>query len=161
MFDPAIVAGEAGAGGKVVLRCDLERNIAETLSDGLDPLRQRTHLCCVTASVHVMAAHIGRHPSESSWIVKRSRQLFGLPEMPQGRRELAQREERLAKVEAKIDPALDLLARVGQWLQGRQCLLEPAHRLPVGRMGESLGAGLPEVRDRLLPHLAAEGMVSQ
>src|SRR5438876_12403433 len=28
-------------------------------------------------------------------------------------------------------------------------------------MGEGLGAGLPEVRDRLLPYLAPEGMVSQ
>src|SRR5712691_3319984 len=61
----------------------------------------------------------------------------------------------------KIDPTLELLARVGQWVQGRQCLLEARHGIPVGRVGESLGAGLPEVRDGLLPHLAPEGMVSQ
>jgi len=36
-----------------------------------------------------------------------------------------------------------------------------SHRFPVGRVGERLGAGLPEVRDHLLPHLAPEGMVSQ
>jgi hypothetical protein len=73
-----------GGGGKGALSCDLERSIAETLGDGLDPLRERAHLCDVTARVHVMAAHIGRHPSESSRIVKRSGQPFGFPEILQG-----------------------------------------------------------------------------
>ena len=92
------------------------------------PVEDAAHLCDVTARVHVMAAHVGRHPSESSRIVKRSGQRFGFPEIPQDSRELAQREERLTEVETKVDRALDLLARVGQWVQGRQCLLEPAHR---------------------------------
>src|SRR5207245_5479639 len=99
--------------------------------------------------------------SESARIVKRSGQPFGFLEIPPDGRELVQREERLAKVETKIDRALDLLARVGQWLQGRQCPLEAGHRLPVGRAAESLRARLPEVSDRLLPHLAPKGMVSQ
>jgi hypothetical protein len=133
----------------------------ETLGDGLDPLRQRAHLCYVTAGVHVMAAHTGRHPSESSRIVKGSGQPFAFLEIPPHRRELVQREERLAKVKMKVDRALELLARVGQWVQGRQCPLEAGHRLPVGRAGESLGTRLPEVSDRLLPHLAPEGVVSQ
>src|SRR3989449_8332843 len=115
MFGPAIVGREVGGGGKVELSCDLEWNIAETLGDGLDRLRRRAHRCDVTARVHVMAAHVGRHPSESSRIVKRSGQRFGFPEIPQDSRELAQREERLTKVETKVDRALDLLARVGQW----------------------------------------------
>ncbi len=46
-------------------------------------------------------------------------------------------------------------------MQGRQRLLEEGHRLLVRRVGERLGTGLPEVSDRLLPHLAADGMVSQ
>jgi hypothetical protein len=108
-----------------------------------------------------MAAHIGRHPSESSRIVKRSGQPFGFLEIPPDGCELVQREERLAKVETKIYRTLDLLVRLRQRVQGRQCLLEPVHRLPVGRVGEGLGAGLPEVRNRLLPQLAPEGMVSQ
>ena len=71
-------------GGEVALSCDLERNIAETLGNGLDALRERAHLCYVTARVHVMAAHIGRHLSESSRIVKHSGQPFGVPEILQG-----------------------------------------------------------------------------
>jgi hypothetical protein len=38
----------------------------------------------MTARVHVMATHIGRHPSESSRIVTRSGQPFGFPEILQG-----------------------------------------------------------------------------
>jgi hypothetical protein len=84
MFRAAIVAREVRGGGKEALSCDLERNIAETLGDGLDALRERAHLCYVTARVHVMAGHIGRHLSESSWIVKRSGQPFGFSEILQG-----------------------------------------------------------------------------
>jgi len=61
-----------------------------------------------------MAAHIGRHPSESSRIVKRFGQPFGFLEIPPDRPELVQREERLAKVKTKIDRVLDLPARVGR-----------------------------------------------
>src|SRR5713101_9993097 len=45
--------------------------------------------------------------------------------------------------------------------QGRQRLLEAAHRLPVGRSSQCLGASLMEIRDRLLPHLAPKRMVRQ
>jgi hypothetical protein len=72
------------------------------------PLRPRAHLADEPARVHVMPAQIGRHPSESSRIVQRPSQLLGLSEIPQGLRELVQREERLAKVEPNIDRALDL-----------------------------------------------------
>ena len=41
-----------------------------------------------------MAAHVGRHPSESSRIVERSGQPLGFLEIPPDRRELVQREER-------------------------------------------------------------------
>ena len=61
-----------GGRGKVVLTCDLERNIAATLGDGLDRFRKRAHFCDVTAGVRVMAAHIGRHPSESPRVIGKS-----------------------------------------------------------------------------------------
>jgi hypothetical protein len=92
MLGSAIVAREVGGGGKVVVSGDLERNIAQTLGDGLDPLRKRPHLCDVTAGVHVMAAHVGRDPSESLRIVERSGQALGFLEMPPNCRELVQRE---------------------------------------------------------------------
>ena len=45
-------------------------------------------------------------------------------------------------------------------MQRGERLLEEGHRLPVGRPGQSLRTRLLQVRDRLLPHLAAESMVS-
>jgi len=74
-------------------------------------LRKRAHLCDVTARVQVMAAHIGRRPSESSRIVERSGQPFGFLEIPPDRRELVQREERLTKVEPEVDRALSVESR--------------------------------------------------
>jgi hypothetical protein len=161
MFGPAIVAREIECSGKVILSRDPERGVAETLCDGLNPFRGGTHLRDVTTRVQVMAAHIGRHPSESSRVVKRLGQLFGFSEIPPDHREFVEREERLAKIKTKIDRTLDLLARFGQWAQRHQCLVEAGYRLTVSRSSEGLGAGLPEVRDRLLPHFAPKGMVSQ
>src|SRR2546428_7546033 len=45
-------------------------------------------------------------------------------------------------------PTLFPYPTLSRSVQGCQCLLEPAHRLPVGRMGESLDARLPQVSDR-------------
>ena len=117
--------------GNVIPSGNLERNIVKPLGDGLDGVRKCAHLSDVTAGVQVMAAHIGRHPSESPRIVKRSGQSFRFLEIPPDRRELVQREQGLAKVETEIDRALDLLARVGQWVQDRQHLLEERRRLAV------------------------------
>ena len=49
----------------------------------------------------------------------------------------------------------------GRCAEGRQRLLEAADGLPVGRAAERLGAGLAEIGDRLLPHLAAERVVRE
>ena len=113
MLRRAIVAREVRGGGKVVVSGDLEGNVAETFPDALDRHRTPAHVGDVTAGVPVMATHIRRHPSESSRIVERSGQPFGFLEIPQDPRELVQGEERLAKVEPKIDRALDCLARLG------------------------------------------------
>src|SRR5262245_50397539 len=108
-----------------------------------------------------MAAHIRGYPPESPRIVERSGQLFRFLEIAPDRREVVQREERLTKVETKIDRALELLARVGERMQGGQSLPEAACRLAVGRMGQRLRAGLSEVRHRLVPEFALEGVVRQ
>jgi hypothetical protein len=46
-------------------------------------------------------------------------------------------------------------------MQGLQCLLEAGHGLRAGRAGESLVAGVPQIRERLLPQLTPKRMVSQ
>ena len=45
--------------------------------------------------------------------------------------------------------------------EGRQRLLEEAHRLAVGPARGGLGAGLPQIGHRLVPHLAAQRVVGQ
>ena len=131
MFGPAIVAREIERSGEVILSRDLERGVAETLCDRLNPFRRSAHLRDVTARVHVMAAHIGRHPSESSRVVKRFGELFGLPEIPPDYHEFIERKERLAKIKTKIDRTLDILSRFGQWAQ-RHRTVWPFHRRASG-----------------------------
>src|SRR5262249_29848483 len=70
-------------------------------------------------------------------------------------------EECRAKAKAQIDGLLLSFASLRQTLKRRQRLVEGAGRLPVGRSGQSLVAGLTEVRDRLLPQLTPHRMVSQ
>ena len=132
VFGPAIVARDVAQPDKVVPGCDLERNIVERRADGLDLLSERAHIACTTASVQVMTAHIGRHPSESALIVERPGQSFSFPEIPFDPRPFCQREESVSKVEANIDGLLPRLAGLGQMGQRRQRLLEATDRLPVG-----------------------------
>src|SRR5438093_4846370 len=161
MFGRSIVTREVGSVCEVVLSCDLERWIAETLGDSVDRFGERAHLRDVAASVQMMTAHIGRHPSQSSRIIKRSGQPFGFLEISPDGRQLVQREERLPELETKIDRALDLLARGSRWMQGLQCLLEAGHGLRIGRAGESLVAGVPQLRERLLPQRTPERQVRE
>ena len=70
-------------------------------------------------SYQEIVAHVVRDPTESPLIIERPRQAFGFPEIPGDPRDLAQREERLAKVKTKIDRVLELPARVWQMVQGR------------------------------------------
>ena len=146
---------------KVVLGCDLKRHVGEGFGNGLDPLRRRVHVARVPASPLVQVAHIGRHPSEPPLVVERPGQGFGFPEIPLDPREFCQREERVSQVEADIDGLLQRLASLGEMGQRRQRLLEVRERLPVGRAGEGLGPGLPEVGHRLLPRFAPQRVVGQ
>ena len=104
---------------------------------------------------------IDGHLPEPPLIVERPRQAFGFAETAEDPLEFSERKECSSQVEAKIDGLLQRLAGLGQMPEGRQRLLEAAHRLPVGRSRQCLGAGLTEVRDRLLPQLAPHGMVGQ
>ena len=67
----------------------------------------------LTARVHLMTAHVGQYPSEAPRIVERSRESLSLPQILHQPGELAQWEKREAKVEPKIDRALNVLTRVG------------------------------------------------
>ena len=111
---------------------NLERNIAEGLADCLDLLRVRLHGGYVTASGPVIATHVGPYPAESSLIVERRGQDFGLPDTPFDPPEFGQHEQGIAKVEADVDGLLPRLASLGQMGQCRQRVLEVPERFPVG-----------------------------
>jgi hypothetical protein len=66
-------------------------------------------------------------------IVERPRQVFGFAETAEDPLEFSERKECSSQVEAKIDGLLQPFTGLGQVLQGRQCLLEAAHRLSVAR----------------------------
>src|SRR5215216_6206561 len=74
---------------------------------------------------------------------------------------LAERQERIAEVEAEIDGLLARLLMLRKMPQRDQRLLEAPYRLPVGRARGGLVTGLTEVREGLSPHLASEGMVRE
>src|SRR5215470_5485653 len=77
------------------------------------------------------------------------------------RLEFSERKECRSKVEAKIDGLFARLASLGEMPEGRQRLLEAAHRLPVRRTRTGLEAGLTQVGDGPFPHLTAHGMMRE
>ena len=105
--------------------------------------------------------HVDRHVSNPPLIGQRPGQSFGFAKIRNDPRELAEGEERCAKVEAEVDRLLQRLPGLGQVLEGRERLLEAGDRLAVGRSSEGLGAGLTEVPHGLLPDLAPERVVRE
>ncbi len=70
-------------------------------------------------------------------------------------------QERRAQVETQVDGQLGGRAPLGQTAERRHRLLQEEHRLPVRGAARGLDAGLPQVRHRLLPHLAAHRVVGE
>ena len=58
-------------------------------------------------------------------------------------------------------PSSSRVAGRRQMCQGHEGLLEVRHGLSVDRAGQRLRAGLTEIGERLVPHLAPHGMVGQ
>lgn len=56
---------------------------------------------------------------------------------------------------------LERIAALGQMFERFQRMLVSGHRLPIRRSLDPLGASLAEIGHRLLPALAAEGVVGE
>ena len=106
MFGLSIVTRDVASRDKVILGYDLERRVAERLGNGIDRLRKRAHVDGMTASGPVMAAHVGRYPSQAALVLKSPGQSLGFPETPFDSPEFCQRVERVSEVEADVDGLL-------------------------------------------------------
>jgi len=101
-----MVARDVACRDKIVLGYDLERRVAERLGNGIDRLRKRAHVDGMTASGPVMAAHVGRYPSQAALVLKSLGQSLGFLETTFGPPEFCQRVERVSEVEADVDGLL-------------------------------------------------------
>ena len=86
-----------------------------------------------------------RHPRKAQLIAERGSQLLGIGEVLPDGLDLAQRDERAAQAEPKVDRTLARLARLGQVRQRRQRLLEVGLGFAVRRPVQRARAGLRQV----------------
>ena len=159
-ISPPIVTRYEVGRAEVVGRGDAERKISKFLCDRLGALGEGGRIRRVPG-LPGMLAHVRGDPSEPSLIAKLLGQAFGVAEMPEAGLEVTERPERVSEGEANVDGLLQRRRRLGKMAQGHQRLLEVGCRLAVGRPCEGFGPGLSQVRHRLLPHLAPEGVVGE
>src|SRR5216110_1632182 len=115
----------------------------------------------MVAHQNVELAEIGGHLPEPALVTQRLRETLGPEEVVEEPRELAERNERTAQMEAEIDGLLGPHGALGEMPQRGERLLEERRRFSVGRAVDRLGTGLPQILDRLLPAFALKSMVAQ
>src|SRR5512139_1018489 len=74
---PTIVAQSKAGHPEVEIRGNLERKVLNRLGDGLRVLAERARFREVTREPKVVA-HVGRDPTEPSWVTERFRQAFSV-----------------------------------------------------------------------------------
>src|SRR5437660_9772998 len=108
-----------------------------------------------------VVGQVRRGLAETALIAEGSRERLGLAKTVENARELAERLQGVAQIEPEIDGALGALPAVGQSTEGRERSIEARRGLLVRAAGERLRPGLMEVRVRLRPRLALEGVVGE
>ena len=86
---------------------------------------------------------------------------LGLAQVLGQPRELAERQQRRAQVEAQVDRLLGALLAFRQAAERRQRALQDVGGLAVGRAAQGLDAGLPEIDDGAVPEAADEGVMRE
>src|SRR5262249_28087466 len=76
-------------------------------------------------------------------------------------RMIAEWEKSVPEVQVDVDGQLGLRLAFGEVADNLQRLVEVGNRLPVGGPRHGPDSGLPEIRDRLLPQLSAQGVVGE
>src|SRR5262249_62325675 len=156
----SVVARRDTERAEVQARRPLDPAVAERLANGLSVLPGGKRFHRLPGYPEAMALIDGQL-REPPLVAECPHQALGFAEAAEDSIEFTEWEECRAKAKAQIDGLLLSFASLRQTLKRRQRLLEGAHRLPVGRSGQGLVAGLTEVRGRLLPQLTPHRMVSQ
>src|SRR5215471_6079887 len=159
-FGSAMIAQESTKPDVVVPTGNLERDVAERRTYGLDLFDERAHVGRATMG-EMKATHVARHRCQSALIVEFPGEGFSFPEILFDSSPFHERNQSVSKVKAKIDGLLYGLARLGYVDQRRQRFLETPNSFAMGRAAEGLSTGLLKVGDRLRPVLSQERMVRQ
>ena len=156
----SIVAGNEVCLPQIKVGGNLQRKIAQIIGDCLGALGELTRLGRIVR-LPEMGAHVDGDPAQAPRIIERGGQLLGLAKVCEDCVQFAQRNERVAKVEAEIDLPLLRASALGKPGESDQCLLEPRDRFPIGGVSLSLGPGRSEIRDGLGPYLTEESVTSE
>src|SRR5262249_55373136 len=136
--------------GKVLVRF----RYGETASAGVDRLFVIPHLPEVVCQ-------IATYPSQPWLVVEAGGQGFGFPEIFEDAREFSERQERVTKVEAKIDGLRHVRSRLGKTVERVDSVFEVRDRLTIRRPGRRFEPRPSEINGRTLPELPRECMVGQ
>ena len=127
----------------------------------IEGLPARRHSAVEVSRYPEYQGHTGEHPSQPGPIVERPGQGLGLAQQGEVPPILSQLGQRASQSEAEINGQHPGVAVLGQVREGLEGLLEGGHRLAERGAVVGPGAGLLAVGHRLVPHLAAQGMVRQ
>ena len=100
-------------------------------------------------------------PTGPVCIAQRPSKGFRFAQVLKAAPQFPEREQGQLEVEPDVDPLLDAVVTLRKVPESGQSALEVPRRLPVRSPGERLGTCLAQVRERLLPCLGAERVVSQ
>ena len=115
----------------------------------------------VVASGPALGHHEGGDPPEPVRVAERPGEPLRLVEVLPHAHPLAEREERVPKVDVEVDGQLGRLPGLGETAEGPERLLQVGHGFAVGGPRHGPEPGLAEIGDRLLPQLPAQGMMGQ
>src|SRR5262249_55711220 len=141
--------------------CDhLDRAVAEGARD-CEGLLLVSKGPVVVAGAQTLDPHEGGDPPETVLVAKAPSEHLCLVEVIARARPIAEREERVAQVDADVDRLLGRLASLAQLAESDECLLEVGNGLPIGAMRHSPEPRLAQIDDCLFPQLSMQGVMSQ
>src|SRR5262249_46882812 len=138
---------------------NLQSEIAERHADGERALAG----CHGAAGTHRQQRirQEGRHSPESQLIAEGFGEGLGFAKEVEYPGKLAERIQRMPKIDPEINGLLERLPTLGEMLEDCERLLEALDCLPVGGTRECLGASLTKICERQIPHFTAESVVSE
>jgi hypothetical protein len=156
----AVLASRHVRHAKIPIGDNLEGDVRLRLADGQGAkadLERRPEIAGLRQPDHLVV----QRAAEAALVADGFREGFGLIEEGPHPSPLAEREKRVAEVEAEVERLGDRVGMLRQPPERVQRLLEAGGRLAVGRAHEDLGAGLAQVAHGLVPDLALPRVLRQ